>query len=525
MDNCHYSGYVDGGNMGVGGLVGNSYGYINMFNSSFEGIVFCYGRMFVGGLVGQSFINLVLVQNYMKGRIVNETPEDATSSRLYGAGSLVGHMTGHGFIANNYSIVDFTGEASKGQAGGLIGGLNYTTSMGFGRSGVTEYRIMQSFFLNNYSKGSTPAGTDFYDLDKCVVAENNFYLKGGVSDSSGAIPIEESAFTDGTLQTALHDYIQADSSGNAIVGGINGNVWVQGVDYPEFAQQEKMNVIYLEQDTLGTLNPYILYKPGQSVQLPSPVRKDFAFKGWYTTSDFSGEPVTEIVATDSDYLIFYAKWDIVEYTVSLATTSPGGRVRIRANNSGSFSQFDSRTMPYGTKVSAEADAYDGYAFVKWDDDYCGTKKSCYFVLTEDVSLTAYFEKLSSSSVASSSSSAVSSSSAKSSSSSEAKSSSSVAKSSSSTAKSSSSADGKSSSSKGKDAIVAMGSAPQFSLMAVGRSIQVSVARVGATYAVFDLQGHIITKGRVGSANFNLKMGQAGTYLVRIGNQTQSVSIK
>ena len=135
-------------------------------------------------------------------------------------------------------------------------------------------------------------------------------------------------------------------------------------------------------------------------------------------------------------------------------------------------------------------------------------------------------KSSSSEVKSSSSSAKSSSSsATSSSSSEVKSSSSDVKSSSSTAKSSSSADGKSSSSKGKDAVVAMGIAPQFSLMTVGRSIQVSAARVGATYAVFDLQGHIMTKGHVGSANFNLKMGQAGTYLVRIGNQTQSVSIK
>ena len=135
-------------------------------------------------------------------------------------------------------------------------------------------------------------------------------------------------------------------------------------------------------------------------------------------------------------------------------------------------------------------------------------------------------KSSSSEVKSSSSSAKSSSSsATSSSSSKVKSSSSDVKSSSSTAKSSSSADGKSSSSKGKDAVVAMGIAPQFSLMTVGRSIQVSAARVGATYAVFDLQGHIMTKGHVGSANFNLKMGQAGTYLVRIGNQTQSVSIK
>ena len=92
--------------------------------------------------------------------------------------------------------------------------------------------------------------------------------------------------------------------------------------------------------------------------------------------------------------------------------------------------------------------------------------------------------------------------------------------------SSSAKDAKSSSSKGgKDAIVAVQQIPQFSLVAVGRDIQVAGARMGSAYAVFDMQGHVMVKGRVGAANFDVPVNRAGSYLVRIGNQVQKVNIK
>jgi len=132
---------------------------------------------------------------------------------------------------------------------------------------------------------------------------------------------------------------------------------------------------------------------------------------------------------------------------------------------------------------------------------------------------------SSSSVKSSSSKAVSSSSAKSSSS-KAKSSSSKAKSSSSKAKSSSSK-AKSSSSKkgGKDAIVAQGVVPQFTVSVVGRNVLISGAFVGSAYAVLDMQGSVLVKGRVDAVNFSLPINRTGTYLVNVGNQVQTVAIR
>ena len=124
---------------------------------------------------------------------------------------------------------------------------------------------------------------------------------------------------------------------------------------------------------------------------------------------------------------------------------------------------------------------------------------------------------SSSSAKSSSSKAVSSSSAKSSSSKAVSSSS--AKSSSSKAKSSSSKKG------GKDAIVAQGIAPQFTVSVVGRNVLISGAFVGSAYAVLDMQGSVLVKGRVDAVNFSLPINRTGTYLVNVGNQVQTVAIR
>ena len=120
----------------------------------------------------------------------------------------------------------------------------------------------------------------------------------------------------------------------------------------------------------------------------------------------------------------------------------------------------------------------------------------------------------------------SSSQAKSSSSGKVTSSSSKAKSSSSGKATSSSSKAKSSSSsKNKDALPALAQKPQFALTAIGRDIQITGARIGSAYDVFDMQGHVIIKGRTNTASFNLTMNHAGMYLVKIGDQAQKVQVK
>ena len=71
----------------------------------------------------------------------------------------------------------------------------------------------------------------------------------------------------------------------------------------------------------------------------------------------------------------------------------------------------------------------------------------------------------------------------------------------------------------------MGGLPQFTLHAVGREIQVVNARVGAAYALLDMQGRVVKQGKVESSNFAVMVERAGNYLVRIGSNLQMARLK
>lgn len=165
---------------------------------------------------------------------------------------------------------------------------------------------------------------------------------------------------------------------------------------------------------------------------------------------------------------------------------------------------------YGSEVKITATAKSGYKFSNWDDDVKTAERT--IKVTDNSEYTAIFKA-----VASSSSSAKA---ASSSSSAKAKSSSSV-KSSSSSAKAKSSSSSKKGS---KDAIVAATQVPMFSVTSVARELQIAGAQVGASYAVFDMQGRVMFQGRVDRANFSLAMPRAGTYMLRIAGQAQRVTL-
>lgn len=82
-----------------------------------------------------------------------------------------------------------------------------------------------------------------------------------------------------------------------------------------------------------------------------------------------------------------------------------------------------------------------------------------------------------------------------------------------------------SSSQNTDVLPVVPHVPQFTLTTTGRNIHIAGAHRGSAYAVLDMQGRIVMYGRVYSENFNLAVSRAGTYLIRIGSQVQSVSVR
>ena len=63
------------------------------------------------------------------------------------------------------------------------------------------------------------------------------------------------------------------------------------------------------------------------------------------------------------------------------------------------------------------------------------------------------------------------------------------------------------------------------IASISRAIQIAGAKVGSAYAILDMQGRVLKKGRVESANFNIPMAMAGNFLVRVGSRTQRINIK
>ena len=237
--------------------------------------------------------------------------------------------------------------------------------------------------------------------------------------------------------------------------------------------------------------------------------------------------------------------------ITIETKAIAYDIAVASMENGSVEVVSGAKDSVGEEVSLKAVPSVGYEIdflkvVRTDtEEEIATSKNgseySFVMPASDVLISGAFKEVPSSSSARSSSSVVSSSSsknviassssAKQSSSSSAKvtsSSSSKAKSSSSSAKaksSSSSTKAKSSSSKGKDAIVAMAQLSQFSVTTIGRDVQIAGAMVGAQFAILDMQGRVMTSGRVESENFSLAVARTGAFMVRVGNETRIVRVK
>ena len=109
----------------------------------------------------------------------------------------------------------------------------------------------------------------------------------------------------------------------------------------------------------GVINNSITeYIYGEGVVLPSAsdmTKEGYTFGGWYLNSDFSGSPVTNIGATDRGDKIYYAKWNINQYTITFDTD--GG------------SAVSSITQDYGSTVVKPLDpTKEGYTFTGWEPE-------------------------------------------------------------------------------------------------------------------------------------------------------------
>ena len=121
------------------------------------------------------------------------------------------------------------------------------------------------------------------------------------------------------------------------------------------------------------------YIYGEGVVLPSAsdmTKEGYSFGGWYTSSDFSDSPVTNIDATDRGNKTYYAKWNINQYTISFDTS--GGSV------------VSPITQDYGSTVVKPLDpTKEGYTFTGWEPEIPDTIPSSNITIKAKWSVNKY----------------------------------------------------------------------------------------------------------------------------------------
>ena len=234
----------------------------------------------------------------------------------------------------------------------------------------------------------------------------------------------------------------------------------------------------------GTLPSYT----GTAPRKASSAKYTYTFAGW--------TPAIKAVTGDAVYTALYDSSKVL-YTVAFVNGSD---------------TLQSGKVAYGTLPSYTGTAPRKASSAKYTYTFAGWTPAIKAVTGEAV-YTAIFDSTLIPQISSSSSSATSSS---------------IGKSSSSAASGSSSSSAvknSSSSSEPSDALVANIPSPTWSVTVSGRNFQIHAAPVGKSYALFDLQGKVLAKGRIESSEMTISAPRAGSYIVRIGNRSIRMNAK
>ncbi len=200
LTDCFAEGTVSGSGGRVGGLAGVNGGMI----SGCYAIGNVNGKGSVGGLIGWHLNNDIL-ESYASGTVTEQSAESWESGR---AGGLIGEMD-NGTVSLCYALGDVS---AKVQAGGLIGTMNYTSSVG------AICVLEQSYATGNITASVSNAGG--------LVASNsggtiqNCFAKGEVNapDHAGGLV----AYNGWDPSTITNSYSAGKVMGNTNTGGLIG---------------------------------------------------------------------------------------------------------------------------------------------------------------------------------------------------------------------------------------------------------------------------------------------------------------
>ncbi len=200
---------------------------------------------------------------------------------------------------------------------------------------------------------------------------------GGSSDAIHIIVKNGSAFTapaSGGLTRPAGDtgsyFMWLDSNGNSYAPGasVPADVTELTVQWTAPTYTVTLNA------GDGTINSGNVteYTYGVGATLPTDVtRTGYTFKGWYDNENLTSSPVTAIGNTEKGDKVYWAKWEINQYTVTVKPENGEADITI--------------TQDYGTPISAPTLTREGYQFNGWDKAFPTTMPA------EDMTITAQWK--------------------------------------------------------------------------------------------------------------------------------------
>ena len=215
---------------------------------------------------------------------------------------------------------------------------------------------------------------------KVVTLDLNGGKLGGSSDAIHIIVKNGSKFTapaSGGLTRPAGDtgsyFMWLDSNGNSYAPGASVPADVMKLTVQWTAPTYTVTL----HTNGGTINNGNVteYTYGVGAALPTDVtRTGYTFKGWYDNESLTSSPVTAISNTETGDKVYWAKWEINQYTITFDTA--GGSV------------VTPITQNYGTAITAPAaPTKTGYTFVGWNPEIPATMPA------EDLTVTAQWRDI------------------------------------------------------------------------------------------------------------------------------------
>ncbi len=213
-------------------------------------------------------------------------------------------------------------EDAKGNSGSVIinggvieatGGSN-SPGIGAGYGGTCGAITINNGTITacGTSGGSGIGGASFKAGGTVTVNGGRVTATGSVySDSYIGAGIGGGIFSSdhGTLTIGSNLTVKSGDTEEAmtVIASSAGSVTLDGKQYYAIIPLEEFGITYMDGASTLNLAP-AKYTAGQVCALPVPTKSGYTFAGWYTKSDFSSLPVSEIPAEATGTQTFYSMW-------------------------------------------------------------------------------------------------------------------------------------------------------------------------------------------------------------------------